>query len=147
MGDKRVTIGIAIVLGLLVIAGIWYMQRPPAPQQVTALTPEAKAYVRNLALSDVTMKATDSYAGQTVIEIEGKIANNGTRPVKSVEVYCIFYDSYGQLVRRAREPIVRPTGGVLAPGQTRAFRLPFDDVPESWNKQMPQLVIASIVFG
>lgn len=147
MGDKRVTIGIAIVLGLLVVAGVWYMQRPPAPAQVAALTPEARAYVRNLELSDVTMKATDSYAGQTVIEIEGKIKNAGSRPVKTVEVYCIFYDSYGQLVRRQRLPIVRESGGIQEPGQTRAFRLPFDDVPESWNKQMPQLVIASVVFG
>lgn len=144
MGNKRVTIGIAIVLGLLVIAGIWYVQRPPAPPQVAALTPEAKAYVRNLDLSDVTMKATDSYAGQTVIEIEGKIKNAGDHPVNTVEVYCIFYDTYRQMVRRVRVPIVR---NGLAPGQTRPFRLPFDDVPESWNKQMPQLVIASVTFG
>jgi hypothetical protein len=147
VGDKKVTIGIVIILGLFVVAGIWYVQRPPAPPQVAALTPEAKAYVRNLELSDVTMKATDSYAGQTVIEIQGRIRDSGARAVKSVEVYCVFYDSYGQLVRRARVPIVRPSGAALAPGQSRTFRLPFDDVPESWNKQMPQLVIASIEFS
>jgi len=147
VGDKRVTIGIAVVLALLVAAGIWYMQRPPAPAPVTALTPEAKAYVHSLELSDVTMKATDSYAGQTVIEIEGRIKDAGPRPVSSVEVYCIFYDNYRQLVRRARVPIVRPAGGALQPGQMRSFRLPFDDIPESWNKQMPQLVIASITFA
>lgn len=146
MGNKRVTLAIALVLGVLVVAGIWYMQRPPAAAQVAVLTPEAKSYVRNLNLSDVTMKATDSFAGQTVTEIEGRIRNAGDRPVKSAELYCIFYDSYGQLVRRERVPIVRDLSGGLAPGQTRAFRLPFDDIPESWNKQMPQLVIASITF-
>jgi hypothetical protein len=29
----------------------------------------------------------------------------------------------------------------------RPFRLPFDDIPASWNNQMPQLVIARIGFG
>ena len=146
MGNKRTTIVIVAVLGVLVIAGIWYMSRPPAPPRIAALTPEAKAYVRYLDLSDVSMKATDSYAGQTVTEIVGQIKNVGNRPVKEAELYCVFYDSYGQLVRRERVPIVRAATGGLDPGQAKPFRLPFDDIPESWNKQMPQLVIASIAF-
>ena len=146
MGNKKVTFIIAVALAALVAAGIWYMTRPPVRAQQAALTPEAKLYVRHLDLSDVTMKATDSYAGQTVIEIEGKIKNAGDRAVKTVEVWCIFYDAYGQMVRRARVPIVKAGASALTAGQTRGFRLPFDDIPESWNKQMPQLVIASITF-
>ena len=146
MGNKRVTISIVAALGVLVLAGIWYMQRPPAPPPSTTLTPEARAYVRNLDLSDVSMKATDSFAGQTVTEIVGQIKNTGNRAVKEAEVFCIFYDSYGQMVRRERVPIVRASANGLDPGQAKPFRLPFDDIPESWNKQMPQLVIASIAF-
>jgi len=41
-------------------------------------------------------------------------------------------------------PIVRTA---LKPGETRAFRLPFDDIPEGWNNQLPQLVIARIDFS
>jgi hypothetical protein len=37
------------------------------------------------------------------------------------------------------------TGGV-APTETKSFRLPFDNIPESWNQMMPQLVIARIDF-
>ena len=66
-----------------------------------ALTPEAKAYARNLKLDDVTMKATGSYIGQTVVEIQGKIANAGARPLDTVDIYCIFHDAYGQLVLRS----------------------------------------------
>jgi hypothetical protein len=36
--------------------------------------------------------------------------------------------------------------GGLAPGETKQFRLPFDDIPENWNQVMPQLVIAQIQF-
>jgi hypothetical protein len=37
--------------------------------------------------------------------------------------------------------------GDLGPGDTKSFRLAFDSIPESWNKQMPDLVIAQVVFG
>jgi hypothetical protein len=112
--------------------------------EAAPLSADARAYVRNLQLSDVTMKATESYVGQTVTEIEGKIANAGTRTVQHADVYCVFYNSYGEVILRERVPIV-VTG--LKPGETRAFRLPFDDIPGGWNNQMPQLVIARIEFA
>jgi len=107
------------------------------------LTPEARAYVRDLRLGEVSLKATESYAKQTITEIQGKITNAGGRAVGFAEVVCVFYDSYGQIVKRERVPIVKT---MLKPGETRAFRLPFDDLPSSWNNQMPQLVIARIDF-
>lgn len=113
-------------------------------QQDTPLTQEAKAYVRNLKLSGVQMKATESYAKQTITEIEGNITNSGDRTVRSADVICVFYDTNGQLVLRERVAIIRRD---LKPGETRAFRLAFDTIPASWNNSMPQLVIASIVFA
>jgi len=101
--------------------------------------------VRYLKLSGVEMKATESYMKQTVVEITGLIANNGNRPVRTGELNCVFYDSYGQVVLRQRVAIVRPNVG-LQPGEIRNFRLPFDDLPASWNQGMPQLVIAHIKF-
>jgi len=117
-----------------------------APPEKLELTSEAKAYVRNLQLSDVTMKATANYMKQTVVEIEGKITNAGDRPIQVVEIYCQFYDTYRQLVLRERLPIVSTKMGGLKPGETKSFRLPFDDIPESWNQQVPQLVIAAVKF-
>jgi hypothetical protein len=37
--------------------------------------------------------------------------------------------------------------GPLAPGGKKNFRLAFDNIPESWNQALPQLVIAQTVFG
>ena len=143
MGSKS---GLYILSAVAVLGGLmaWYMNRPMPAASAPPLTPEAKAYVRNLQLSEVTMKATESYVQQMVTEIEGKITNDGTRPVKQVDLYCIFYNTYGEVVLRQRVPIVK---GLIKPGETRAFRLPFDDIPGSWNNQMPQLVIAGIEFG
>lgn len=144
MGNKFI-VGVLVVLG----AGIWGYTQYASRRTTTSavLTPEAKAYTRNLQLSEVEMKASENYFQQTVVEIDGKIANAGMRPLETVEIYCIFHDNYGQLVLRRRVPIVDPRMGGLKPGETKSFRLPFDDLPESWNQAMPQLVIAGVNFS
>ena len=138
-------IGLVLVLGL---AGFFFLDRaakkpPPAPPPLTG---EARAYARNLKLTNVEMKAHESYLKQSVVEIVGNIQNTGDRVVKLVEITCIFYDAYGQVVLRERVPIVSAKIGALTPEQIKPFRLPFDNVPESWNQVMPQLVMAGIEF-
>jgi len=141
-------VGVVVVLVIGGAAFWWldYQARNRTDQQPT-LTPEAKAYVRNLALSDVQMKAAESYLKQAVIEIEGKIKNNGDRTLKLVEINCVFRDAYGQVVLRERVAIAGRKTGPLAAGETKLFRLAFDNLPQSWNQAMPELVIAQIVFG
>jgi hypothetical protein len=150
--EARLSIPIPVVVGaIIVMLGLgawvfydyWLGKHPPAP---TVLTAEAKQYVRNLQLSDVEMKAAESYMKQQVVEILGNIANNGSRTVNMVEINCVFYDAYGQVVLRERVAIVGRKGP-LAPGGKKSFRLAFDNIPESWNQALPQLVIAQIVFG
>ncbi len=138
--------GIIVILGLSGWGAYDYWQRkhPPAAPLLTA---EAKQYVHNLQLSGVEMKAAESYMKQRVVEITGDVTNNGARAVKVVEINCVFYDPYGQLVLRERVAIVGRRTGLLAPGDKKSFRLAFDNIPESWNQQLPALVIAQIVFG
>jgi hypothetical protein len=141
----------AIVIGLVLalgIGGFFYLDRaakkpPPAPPPLTG---EARVYARNLKLTDVEMKAHESYLKQSVVEIVGNIQNLGDRVVKTVEITCVFYDAYGQVVLRERVPIVSPRIGAVSPREIKPFRLPFDNVPESWNQAMPQLVMAGIEF-
>jgi hypothetical protein len=138
-----------IIGGVIVAAGglLWWWLRQPVPRpQGPPLTPEAKAYVRHLRLSEVEMKAAESYMKQAVVEITGKIANEGPRPLQQVDLNCVFYDPWGQLVLRERVSIVKPRAGGLKPGETKSFRLAFDNLPQSWNQALPQLVIAGIRF-
>jgi hypothetical protein len=132
------------VLGLILFFYNQYLGKQ-APADAP-LTPEAKAYVSNLKLSEVDIKASKSYLNQMVVEINGKIGNSGDRALDTVEIYCVFYDSYGQMVLRSRVPIVGPRTGGLKQGETKTFRLPFDEIPESWNQAMPLLVIAGVKF-
>jgi hypothetical protein len=142
VGSKTAIYVIAMAAALA--AGLlWFVNRPQPAAATTPLSADAKAYVRNLQLTEVTMKATESYVMQTVTEIEGKITNAGGRTVQHADVYCVFYNSYGEVILRERVSIVVTD---LKPGETRTFRLPFDNIPGGWNNQMPQLVIARIEF-
>jgi len=144
---SNLIIPLVIIGGLLpIIGGVWwYLDREAAkPQAQAPITAEAKNYVRNLKLSQVQMKATANFTGAAVIEVEGRITNNGDRTLARVELNCIFYDVNGLVVLRERVPIVKAP---LKPGETRDFRLPFEGVPLSWNQTLPQLVIAHISFS
>ena len=58
------TAALAIAIG----AGVWYLERGSAQSaQGPVLTADAKAYVRNLGLSGVSMKATENAIHQAVI--------------------------------------------------------------------------------
>jgi hypothetical protein len=135
---------------VLAIGGgaFWWLDRESRNlhEQQPVLTQEGKAYTRSLKLSGVEMKAAESYLKQEIVEITGNITNNGDRTLKLVEINCVFYDAYGQLVLRQLAAIAGGRMGNLAPANTKSFRLAFDNIPGSWNKQMPQLVIAQIVF-
>jgi len=149
--EKRSRLGLPIyIIAAVALAGgglFYYLQKPPAVAPEIPLTPEARTYVQNLKLEDVNMKASETYVKQVLVEIEGKVTNAGDRNLDVVEIYCVFTDSYGQLVLRKRVPIVSHRMGGLKPGETKSFRLPFDDLPDSWNQAAPRLLIAGIKFS
>jgi hypothetical protein len=150
VADKSPSPLIIIVPLVLALGGgaFWWLDYQSRHQesQRAVLTGEARSYLKNLALSEVSMQDNESYLKQEVIEINGKVTNKGDRIVKLVEVNCVFHDAYGQVVLRERVAIAGRKAGDLRPGDTKSFRLAFDNIPPSWNKQMPDLVIAQILF-
>jgi hypothetical protein len=140
----------ALVAGAMAVvglAGFWYLSKPAPPKEPAPLTGAAKAYVRGLKLSNVDMQAHESYLKQSIVEITGNLGNTGDRVLRTVEINCVFYDPNGQVLLRERVAIINPKTGALAPGETKAFRMAFDNVPEGWNQSMPQMVIAAIDFS
>ncbi len=153
--DKKASSGLpvgTVVFALAAIVGVagayflyqdWVDRAPLLPQ----LTEEAKGYLPNLDLSDVEMTAEESFLEQTIVSIEGKITNNGTRALRAVDIHCVFREPYGQEVGRELVRIVGRRGNELPPGGTRSFRLAFDDVALEWNQALPDLYIAQVVFA
>ncbi|MFY9725837.1 MAG: DUF3426 domain-containing protein [Bryobacteraceae bacterium] len=144
----------AIVVALVLaagVAGFLYLNRlsqqaPPAPPPLTGA---ARAYIHDgfLKITNSNMQAHESYLKQEVVEITGDITNTGNRVLGTVEIVCVFYDAYGQVILRERVAIVSRKMQKLAPGESKPFRLAFDNVPDSWNQAMPQMVIAAIDFA
>jgi hypothetical protein len=161
VSEKRAAIPPAAIVVVAVlaagVAGFFYLNhaanRPAAAPP--PLTGPARDYVKNLRFVSADgqnpespkMEAHESYLKQSVVEITGNIQNTGDRVLELVEINCVFYDPYGQVVLRERVPIVSRKMGKLAPRETKAFRLAFDNVPESWNQAMPAMVIAGISFS
>jgi hypothetical protein len=147
---RKPPVALVLVLAVMAVLGValfyFFIDRTPAPKAQVTLTPEAKAYVKNLDLSGVEMKAAANMLNTTVVEITGKIGNKGPRALRLVEIICIFRDPYNREVYRERVPIVRDRGGSLKPGETRNFRLAFENLPPTWNQAMPGMVIAGIIF-
>lgn len=143
-----IPIAICFLVAIGLVIALLYLSRPVTkPADAGRASPEARAYVGNLALSDVKMQAAENLMQQRVVEVRGNITNNGPRPLESVDVYCLFYGVDGRELYRERLPIVRSKAKSLNPHETRSFRLPFDNLPDGWNQAMPKLVIAQITFA
>ena len=143
-----VPIAVGILAVLAIVGGLAYLNRPvPPSRQNESASQEAKAYVPHLRLSDVTMQATENFMKQQVVEVQGKISNDGQRALKSVDIYCLFYGIDGREIHRERVPILQAKGKPLQPQETRDFRLPFDTLPDGWNQAVPRMVIAQITFA
>jgi hypothetical protein len=159
--EKRAAIPPVAIVAVVALAagaaGFLYLNHAanqPAPVP-PPLTGPARDYVKYLRFASADgrnpespkMEAHESYLKQSVVEITGNIQNTGDRVLDLVEINCVFYDPYRQVVLRERVPIVSKKMGKLAPGETKPFRLAFDSVPESWDQAMPSMVIARIDFS
>ena len=136
------------ILGVVIVGGaIAYLTfgPKPAPPPPPVLTQEAKDYLPNLKLTDVGLQAAESYINSSLVEVLGKITNVGNRGVRLVQVNCVFRNVYGQQIRRELATVVGKLGP-LSPGDTKPFRLAFENPPPGWNQAMPDLVIAQIQF-
>lgn len=140
-------VSVVLIALVLIAAGVYLSRAPANMQSQVSASAEAKAYLPNLQLSGVSMKATENFMKQQVVEIEGEVANKGPRPLQSVQVYCLFSGIDGREVYRERVPIVPATTAPLKPGEVRNFRLAFDSLPDTWNQALPRMAIAQITFA
>lgn len=130
----------AVVAGL----AVFFFTRADRKAPDAGPTPEARAYLPNLQLGGVTLKAAENLMKQQVVYVDGQITNKGPRRITRIDLACIFTDPNGQEVHRERATIVN---GSLNPGQTRPFELAFESLPDSWDQALPRFVIAAVHFA
>lgn len=146
---RPILIGIVIVgvvVGILALALRSEEKKPAAPP----------AYAANLKFSDMKSSAAQNFVGATVSYIDGAIINTGDQTVIHAVVQITFKDDMGQTAQREELPIrVLRTGGPydeavdlnlspLAPGQSKPFRLTFENISAQWNHAYPDLQITQV---
>ncbi|MFZ3265681.1 MAG: hypothetical protein WA172_16870 [Terriglobales bacterium] len=147
---RPVLIGIVIVgviIGILALI-LRSQQKPPA---------EPSPYAANLRFSDLKASAAQNFAGATVSYLDGVITNTGNQSVIHAAVQVTFKDDMGQTAQRDELPIhVLRVGGPydeavdlnmspLLPGQSKPFRLTFENISNQWNHAYPELKVTQVV--
>jgi len=138
---------VAVVVGALALVFRAEEKKPMPPSP----------YAANLKFSDLKASAAQNFAGATVNYLDGVIANTGDQTVIHAMVQVTFKDDMGQIAQREEVPIhVLRTGGPydeavdlnmspLLPGQTKPFRLTFENISAQWNRAYPELRVTQVV--
>ncbi len=147
---RPILIGIVIVgvvVGVLALALRSEQKKPAAPPP----------YAANLKFSDMKSSAAQNFVGATVSYIDGAVTNTGDQTVIHAVVQVTFKDDMGQTAQREELPIrvLRIDGpydeavdlnlSPLAPGQSKPFRLTFENISAQWNHTYPDLQITQVI--
>ncbi len=139
---------VGIVVGILALL-LRTEQKKPAPPP---------PYASNLKFSDLKASAAQNFVGATVNYLDGSITNTGNQTVIHAVVQVTFKDELGQTAQREELPIhVLRTGGPydeavdltlspLAPGETKPFRLTFENISAQWNRAYPDLQLIQVTL-
>ncbi len=146
-----ITIG-AIIMVVAVVLLVVFSRSKPAGQG------SVDPYAAKLVISDLKMSAAENFVGGTVSYLEGKITNNGDKPVLGAALEVTFRNSLGEVVQKETMPVralqahaVTGTAEMfdlrlapLQPGKTIDFRLTFEHISDDWNREYPQVRVASV---
>jgi hypothetical protein len=137
---------VGVVIGVLALIFRSEQAKPIVPP----------AYAANLKFSDLKTSAAQNFVGATVSYLDGAITNSGDKTVIHAVVQVTFKDDMGQTAQREELPIhVIRSGGPydeavdfnlspLAPGQSKPFRLTFENISAQWNHAYPELQITQV---
>lgn len=138
-------ISLAIAAALAIVA--WHMHsRLTRPAVRPPLTAEAQGYLKQIAVTDIHMSAAETGLGSNVTYLDAQIKNNGTRPVREVDLDLSFVDMLNQVVLRRTAHPITTTAAPLRPGESRSFRVTFDYMPADWNQGPPTVAVSYVSF-
>jgi hypothetical protein len=146
---RPVLVGIAVVAVIVGILALILRSEQKTPA-------EPSPYAANLKFSDLKASAAQNFAGATVSYLDGVITNTGSQTVIHATVQVTFKDDMGQTSQREELPIhVLRIGGPydeavdlnlspLAPGQSKPFRLTFENISNQWNHAYPDMQVKQV---
>jgi hypothetical protein len=143
---------VIVVIGVLVVVS--HRQQPANPGGAGLAPPDP--YAASLPITHVQMSQASSMAGSQSTYIDGQIANQGQKTVTGITVQVAFHGFENPIAKketmplsliRTRQPYVdtQPVSAApIHPGETREFRLIFDNIPQDWNQNYPEIRIIAV---
>lgn len=147
--SRAIVLGIAAVVLVVGVIAVLLRTRPK-----TAALPHP--YATNVKLSDFKMSAAENFVGATVSYVDGTVSNSGDKTLSHAVVHVAFKNSLGEVVQGEDLPLhVLQTSGpypeavdlsksLLAPGQSKPFRLTFEHVSSDWNHEYPEIQVMDV---
>ncbi|HEX4021428.1 MAG TPA: DUF2393 family protein [Acidobacteriaceae bacterium] len=143
-----------VLVGLGLLAFFGGKGAPSSTPQDATLQPSP--YAASLRLANLHLSQAANFAGGQVTYVDGNITNKGNQTVNAITVAVTFGNDAGEqpqvetvplLLIRTHQPYIdtEPVSSApLAPGDTREFRLIFDDISPMWNQQTPAIHVVGV---
>lgn len=146
---------VVVVLAVVALVALNHRQ-PPSNPGGAGLAP-ADPYAASLPITNLQMSQAGSMAGSQTTYIDGQITNQGQKSVAGITIQVAFHGFSNPIsgkqtlpltLIRTRQPYVDTepvSADPIQPGQTRDFRLIFDNLPEDWDHNYPEIRIIQVV--
>ena len=148
---------IALVVVVLAIVGLVVVNHREAPSNPggAGLAP-ADPYAASLPITNLKMSQAGNMAGSQTTYVDGQITNRGQKTVTGITVQVAFHGFSNPISSKQTMPLTlirtsqpyvdtEPVSAApLQPGQTRDFRLIFDNIPQDWDQNYPEIRVIQV---
>lgn len=157
----RIVLLVAAIAAVILLVGILWLGNPfqpptaPAPSQpLPPMDAEAETYARSIRFDNFELSRWQNFLGQSVIYLDARVTNSGSRTLRALELTMEFQDPYGRVVLRetlrpiggGRSALADPRSTPLKPGESRGFRAAFEHLPADWNNAVPQIRVTGLLL-
>lgn len=142
----------AIALVVLVLV-VRYLPRGARNAQADAAPTAVRSAPSDLRFSNVQISQA---VGGEALYLDGLITNDGKARITGVTAEVDFHDARGQLVASVQKPLAGMSHGgtdlvrnefarnPIQPSEMRFFRIAVEQVPPTWNHEVPELKVVEV---
>ena len=149
-GSPTVLIIGAAAMALLVGVLYWASRYAPAPikppEVLLTMGAAENEYVPHIEFLEPQVARATNFLNQEVTFVFGTVKNNGTRPIRQIEVTLEFHDVFKQVVLRDKERLFSADAIPLDSYHMRDFQITYETLPAQWDQAYPTLRITGLAL-
>lgn len=139
-------------MAVLLIFGLVYWANRYAPAPIKppeiplTMGPAETEYVSHIEFLEPQVARATNFLNQEATFVFGTVKNNGTRPIRQIEVTLEFHDVFQQVVLRDKERLFDATAIPLDSYHMRDFQITYEKLPAQWNQAYPTMHITGMAL-